>query len=137
MDRLAIVPDVVYLAATSDTLPESMRSLCLQTTTILTSTLSHLASLNNDVDFRETPQIRDYLGQNKVVPQRKMSSKEKEALANKLGFHLLSLPGWWRPACVQAPFERANSLLRRQLRHLWRVYWELEAALSVAAAPSQ
>lgn len=132
----ALVPDVIYLAVTSNSLPESLHSLGLRVTAVLTETLNQLASFNEEVDFQTTPQIKDYLGARRVAPERKMRDREKEALANKLGFHLLSLPGWWRPACVQSPTERLNSLLQRQLRQLWRLYWELETALSHAPVPS-
>lgn len=132
----ALVPDVLYLAATPDLLSGPLRPLGLRVTVALTETLNQLAGFNEEVDFQATPQIKDYLGPRRVAPERKMREKEKEALANKLGFHLLSLPGWWRPACVQSPVERLNSLLRRQVRQLWRVYRELEVALSQVPVPT-
>ena len=128
----AFVPDVVCLAATPSTLPEHIRPMCLQTTTLLVEVLNHIASLNEEVDFQAATQISDRLGPRKVAPE----GKEKERFTEKLGLHLLRLPRWWRPVCLQSPEERHNSTLHSQLRQLWPYYWALEAALSVIPTPS-
>ena len=135
-ETAALIPDVVYLAGSPDILPQTLSLQALYTTTELKNTINCLISLNNDVDFTATTQIRDYLGRSKVIPERNIKEKDKQLLAQKFGFHLLNLPKWWRFACLQTPLERRNCEVRSHLRRFWRAYLELESSLAQQVQPS-
>lgn len=89
-----------------------------------------LVGLNKEVDFGRNGQISDYLFRSGRIAPEVVRAKEKRAIALKVGFHVLSLPVWWRRWCFQRPNEVINQRLKTHLSTLCAKHLELERLLA-------
>ena len=132
LDALCLLPEVFYIAANPSSMlvPDSLERTCSALANSLTQILQLMPDLNKEVNFEATPHIRDYLFRSGRITPATVNMREKQAVAARVGFHLLSLPSWWRVGCVQSEGERANERLKRLVTNLCREYLVLERHLA-------
>ena len=132
LDSLCIIPDVLYAAAAPETVFQSLvpEALCGSVNESFVQCIQLLVRLNREVDFGRNGQISDYLFRSGRIAPEAVKAKEKRAIALKVGFHVLTLPAWWRRWCFQRPNEVINLRLKTHLSTLCAKHLELERFLA-------
>lgn len=132
LDTLCLLPEVLYAATAPETVFQDLapEALCLAVNRAFVNCLRLLVELNRDVDFARNGQINDYLFRSGKVAPEVVKAKEKRAVALKVGFHVLTLPVWWRRWCFQRANELTNLQLKTSLSTLCAKHLELERFLA-------
>jgi len=132
LDSLCLLPEVLYAATAPETVFQAIvpESLCSAVNTAFVHCLQLLVGLNREVDFGRNGQINDYLFRSGRVSPEVVNAKEKRAIALKVGFHVLTLPVWWRRWCFRRANETTNQQLKTSLSTLYAKHLELERFLA-------
>lgn len=132
LDSHCILPDVLYAAAAPETVFQSLvpEALCAGVSESFVRCIKLLVGLNREVDFGRNGQISDYLFRSGRIAPEIVKAKEKRAIALKVGFHVLTLPAWWRRWCFQRQNEVTNLQLKTHLSTLCAQHLELERLLA-------